>query len=180
LVAVLEQREPGSQVADDESLIYRKVRLQGIQKYSVAAFPAQDVFENGKYHEAGWKKTDQGGSRQSKAERVCFGLQDQVPEQRKQIPDLPYEPVPKIVFEHPFQFNPGATRVRWGKQAARAAYLPEALASGCSICNSFFTSKTPDTPEAAIYASWLSVWFSTMPFSTARPFFTMMWIGGTD
>ena len=46
--------------------------------------------------------------------------------------------------------------------------------------SSFFTSKTPETPFAAMNASWLSFSSATTPFSVTRPLLTMMWIGGMD
>jgi hypothetical protein len=54
------------------------------------------------------------------------------------------------------------------------------LEAGVSTFNSFSTSTTPGTPRAAIKASCLSISVATTPFNVARPFSTMMWMGGTD
>jgi hypothetical protein len=44
-------------------------------------------------------------------------------------------------------------------------FWPTFSSTRCSICNSFFTSNTPETPCAAMYASVLSPSFATMPFN---------------
>src|SRR3954464_7375177 len=83
--------------------------------------------------------------------------------------------------EHREQEPPDA--LHFGCSHTCIPQLPDPQDSGQlldSTRSSFFTSNTPETPFAAMNASWLSASEATTPFSVTLPLFTMMWMGGMD